>query len=370
MVVNITSFAFVFSFAITLLVSAVLVGTKNIHGRFSNDQGFGVQKFHIGSIPRIGGIAIAAGFFIGVMVLPKPMVGPVLLIGLAGIPALLIGLLEDVTKRISVRVRLFSTILSGLIFVLASGYALQNIGISAVNAVLVFPAISIGLTAFAIGGVANSINLIDGFNGLAIGTLVLISIAFALVGWRIGDGFVFGFALFLASIFSGLMVLNFPMGKIFLGDGGAYFSGYLVAVLAVMLPVRNPEISPWISLLILGYPITETVVSIARRSMSAGKKIGQPDSGHLHHKVYFNWSEQLQTLFGKHVSQNSVTSIVIWIIPLPALFFVIFAELTLKNALLALVFMLLVYGAMYLATMQGSTKKPTRLAKLKELHQK
>lgn len=370
MIVNITSFAFVTGFAITLLVSAALVGTKNIHGRFSNDLGFGVQKFHVGSIPRIGGIAIAAGFFIGVMVLPKPMAGPVLLIGLAGIPALSVGLMEDLTKRISVRLRLFSTLLSGLIFVLASGYALENIGISAVNMLLVFPVFSVAFTAFAIGGVANSINLIDGFNGLAIGTLILISIAFALVGWRVGDGFIMGFALFLASIFAGVFVMNFPMGKIFLGDGGAYFSGYLVAVLAVMLPVRNPEISPWVSLLILGYPITETVVSIARRAMSVGRKIGSPDSGHLHHKVYFNWSAPLQTLFGNRVSQNSVTSIVIWVIPLPALIFVIFAELSAQNALLALTVLVLVYGAIYWATLIGSIKKPTRLPKLGELHQK
>ncbi len=165
-------------------------------------------------------------------------------------------------------------------------------------------------------------------------------------------------------------MLNFPFGKIFLGDGGAYFSGYLIATLAVMLPVRNPEISPWISLLILGYPITETIVSIARRFLSDNGKIGSPDDGHLHHRIYFHWSGSLMNLFGKRFSQNSVTSIIVWVIPLPAIYFVTFTELNTPNALQALTLLVLIYGVMYWATKARAGGKIARLTRLGKMWQK
>jgi len=152
-IVSSTSFVFLIGFSLTLLVCTILVLTKGVHGRFSNDQQSGIQKFHIGNTPRIGGVAIAIGFFVGAIFLPQGFSRSVILIGLAGFPALFVGLTEDLTKQISVRVRLFATILSGLLFVFASGYALQDIGIPALNLLLDYQVVSLLFTAFAIGGV-------------------------------------------------------------------------------------------------------------------------------------------------------------------------------------------------------------------------
>jgi UDP-N-acetylmuramyl pentapeptide phosphotransferase/UDP-N-acetylglucosamine-1-phosphate transferase len=85
----------------------------------------------------------------------------------------------------------------------------------------------------------------------------------------------------LASITLGFMLLNYPFGKIFLGDAGAYFVGFLVAWVALLLPMRNEEISPWASLLVCAYPIVEVLYSMARR-MKAQLKAGEPDNLHLH----------------------------------------------------------------------------------------
>ena len=80
------------------------------------------------------------------------------------------------------------------------------------------------------GGVANAINIIDGFNGLAAGSLLIMFGAFAWVAHRLGDDLVFALAMLYAALVLGFFVVNFPHGKIFLGDGGAYFAGFLLAV--------------------------------------------------------------------------------------------------------------------------------------------
>ncbi len=347
-------------FLITLFSCAALLLTKKFHGDFTNDDVVGVQKFHHGATPRVGGIALALGFLVVLLLTKAETFTLLLIIGLAGLPALIFGLAEDILKTISVRTRLLATIASGLIFVLLSGYSLSNIGIPAFSPLLAVPVISIVFTAFAIGGIANAINLIDGFHGLAIGTLIFISLSFALVGWRVGDDFIFSFALILASIFAGLFVINFPTGKLFLGDGGAYFAGFLVGVLAVMLPSRNSDVSPWISLLILGYPVMETVFSIGRRFLQGDAGLGQPDSAHLHHRVYKSWSRNM-TIFGVEFSQNAVTSVMLWLIPASSLGLVYSAEPSTKNAAVLVALCGAVYMAMFAAVIRSSQKMPDKI---------
>ena len=83
---------------------------------------------------------------------------------------------------------------------------------------------------------------------------------------------------------AGFFLVNFPFGKLFLGDGGAYLLGFLLSWLSVMLVYRNPDISPWAPLLACAYPVFETVFTIARR-LWCRRHPGQPDSCHLHSLV-------------------------------------------------------------------------------------
>ena len=82
----------------------------------------------------------------------------------------------------------------------------------------------------------------------------------------------------------GFFVLNFSTGKIFLGDGGAYLLGFILASLAIQLPARNYDVSPWTSLIFCSYPIIETIFTIFRRIKNR-KSIHEPDNLHLHHLV-------------------------------------------------------------------------------------
>ena len=159
------------AFAASLGVAALLILTKKWHGIFSMDEDQGIQKFHHCPTPRIGGVAITAGALAAYLV-SAPATEPHAMLGLllvAGIPAFLFGLLEDITKRVSVTTRLVATMTSGLTAWYLVGISLTDIGIPWINNLLHITLFSVFFTAFAIGGVANALNIIDGFNGLASG---------------------------------------------------------------------------------------------------------------------------------------------------------------------------------------------------------
>jgi len=268
----------------SFVVAVLLVMTTRWHGRHSLDVDMGVQKFHHAPTPRIGGVALFAGLVLACLCVPpaeEALLRPMLF---ASVPAFAAGLLEDLTKRVGVRERLLATMFSGFVAWLLMGYALDRVEIMGVDLLLAYAPASVAFTAFAVGGVANSINIIDGFNGLAGGVLVICFAAFSLICMQVGD-YQLAFLCFLfISVVIGFLLLNFPFGKIFMGDGGAYLMGFLLAWVAVMLPMRNPEVSKWTSLLVCGYPLVETLFSMTRRFWNRAHP-GEPDSDHLHSLV-------------------------------------------------------------------------------------
>lgn len=336
--------------AVALIVSTTLVMSKGLHGKYSLDYIDGVQKFHSAPTPRVGGLAIFAGFVAAWFFSTGEARAIMGLVGLTGLPALVFGMAEDITKRVGVGTRLIATIFSGLIFTILSGYAVTSVQLPGLDSLLKYALFAVPFTAFAIGGVANSINLIDGFHGLAAGTLMIIYLAFALVSARIGDPVLLALSLTQMMIVAGFFVVNFPNGKLFLGDAGAYFCGYSVAVLAVMLPARNPEVSPWVSLLILGYPVTETVFSILRRLRKKGQSPGAPDSAHLHHLVHLGWAQRFTKLLHHPESKNALTSVFIWVLPLISLYSVAYSNLQTRQSLALLAVGVVIYLLFYRAT--------------------
>ncbi len=339
-------FAGIIGASVALLSGVALVQSKHLHGKYSLDYDTGVQKFHTHPTPRVGGLAILAGFIVAWFFSTGEARTLLALIGLTGLPALGFGMAEDITNKVGVKWRLLATIFSGLIFSIASGYSISSIGIPWLDVFLAYSWVAIPFTAFAIGGVANSINLIDGFHGLASGTLMVIFLAFAVVYARVGDSAMVIVSITMLLVVAGFFVVNFPMGKLFLGDAGAYFTGYMVAVLGVLLPARHVDVSPWVSLLILSYPVMETIYSIIRRR-HAGNSPGAPDSNHLHHLVYRHWaipmSVRLHVSFGK----NALTSVLLWSLPLGSLVAATVANLQSSESLILLGTGVLVYIALY-----------------------
>jgi UDP-N-acetylmuramyl pentapeptide phosphotransferase/UDP-N-acetylglucosamine-1-phosphate transferase len=266
-------------------VAAALVLTSSQHGRFTYDNPIGIQKVHARPTPRVGGVGIYIGLVIALFLVHDPEVRAIvgtLLIG--GAPALAIGLVEDVTQRVPVSVRLALTVSSGACASLVSGIALTRLDIPVIEAALLLPGIAFMATAVTVGGLANAINVIDGLNGLASGATALALAAIAFVAHQAGDASLSLAAAIVAASVVGFWLMNFPWGKLFLGDGGAYFAGFALGWLAVLLPMRNPSVSAWASLLICAYPVTEVLYSMTRRWMG-GRPMGGADRAHLHSLV-------------------------------------------------------------------------------------
>jgi UDP-N-acetylmuramyl pentapeptide phosphotransferase/UDP-N-acetylglucosamine-1-phosphate transferase len=299
------------SAAASFLVAQGLVLTAPTHGRFTMDAPGAIQKVHAHPTPRVGGVGIYLALVVAAGVVRDADTARILrTLLIAGAPALLMGLLEDVTKSIGVRARLAATFASGVLGCWIDGLALNHVDVPLLDFALGFGPFAILFTGFAASGVANAINIIDGFNGLASGTTVIALLAFAAIASQATDVPLTMVAVILAAAVAGFWLVNFPWGKLFLGDGGAYFAGFALAWLAVLLPVRNPEVSPWASLLVCGYPVTEVLYSVARR-WKLGQSPGQPDRRHLHSMV-------ASGIVQRHLRgvdptlQNSAVSVVMW----------------------------------------------------------
>ena len=114
----------------------------------------------------------------------------------------------------------------------------------------------------------------------------------------------------------GFFVVNFPFGKIFLGDGGAYFCGFLLAALGVLLPARNAEVSAWTAILICAYPVIETLASMRRKARREGHSVGQPDRVHFHMLAHRRYARRLVKRSGPVHLRNPATAVVTWSLPL------------------------------------------------------
>ena len=172
--------------------------------------------------------------------------------------------------------------------------------------------IGLFFTTFALVGVSNAINIIDGFNGLASGVCLLILSGILYVAYDVKDVEIFYCALVLFFGILGFFVCNFPLGKIFLGDGGAYFLGFILGMLLVLLTQRHTEsVSAFFGLSIMIYPVWEVVFSIWRRKRLR-RNATSPDDLHLH------------TLIFKISRHNIGTSSVILAIHIPIVIFSIY----------------------------------------------
>ena len=277
--------AFFSSFIATLLI----IRFKHLHQHFSADTDFsGPQKFHINAVPRIGGISIAVGLLAATLLrLKNPTTPPVeIIILVCAIPTFAIGLTEDLTKKVSVRLRLLFTAIAAALLVYLVPLQITRLDVPYIDLIFTLPIAGAVLAIFAITGLANAYNIIDGFNGLASMVGVITLLALAYIGFVLADSLIIHLSLIMAAAILGFFTWNYPRGLIFLGDGGAYLIGFWVASLSILLTYRHQEISPWFALLINGYPIMETLFTIYRRKIHQGKSPGQPDGIHFHTLVY------------------------------------------------------------------------------------
>jgi UDP-N-acetylmuramyl pentapeptide phosphotransferase/UDP-N-acetylglucosamine-1-phosphate transferase len=313
--------AFVASLSLTL----VMVRSAEAHAQLINDHDLsGPQKFHTRPVPRIGGVGLMCGVLVATLAMSlrdadgSRLAWAVLA---CAMPTFVAGLSEDLTKKVSPRRRLFFTAISAVLAIYWPGAVIDHTGVAALDWIFSFPAVAAVSTVFAVVGVANSVNIIDGFNGLASMCSMLILVSLAYVAFQVGDVTIGLMALAGVGAVFGFFVWNFPGGLIFLGDGGAYFLGFYIAEVAILLIQRNPDVSPMFPMLLCVYPVFETLFSIYRRRFIRAQAPSVPDGIHLHSLIYrrvMRWAVGTDDSDEARTRRNSMTSPYLWMLCMTA----------------------------------------------------
>ena len=338
-------------FLACVLACGVILLTKGWHGAFTFDTDAGPQKFHEKDTPRVGGTALFVGFWLATIA-ASPITRELLIqLGLCGSIAFLVGSSEDLLKKTHPGLRLAATAAAALSFCLVTKYSITRLALPVADQFLLNPFVSVAFTAFAIAGLMNAINIIDGFHGLASGSVVLMTGAFGVVAASVGDGQLLLVTVIVGAIMLGFLVFNFPFGYLFLGDGGAYVSGFWLACVAVLLPARNADVSPWLSLLIVIYPVTETVYSIFRKTLRRGRSPLEPDGLHLHMLVHRSYAKLMGQALHRPRLTNPLTSVLLCSLCLPGLLVAVMAPNRPWWLLAGIVLQILLYAAVYRAAL-------------------
>ncbi|HEY1075268.1 MAG TPA: MraY family glycosyltransferase [Fontimonas sp.] len=279
-------------FLIVLLISAsctaVLIFAERWHISLTGDTATEARhKVHAGTVPRVGGVAVYVAGLTGLALLSPalPDITAKILWMLWGCLTIVFvtGLIEDLTRAVSPALRYIAALGAALLFSIAhDGYGISSVGITPLDTPLNLSWIRIGFFAFAVASLSHAFNLIDGQNGLCAGVSILTFVALAITAQKTGQAPLAQLSWIMATANLGFLVFNFPFGRIFIGDGGAYFNGAIAAVITVFVVQGAGGTSPWLAILLLIYPVWETLFSMARR-WHAGRPFYVADDRHLHH---------------------------------------------------------------------------------------
>ena len=268
------------------------------------------------------------------------------------------GLTEDLSKAVSPKVRIGFMLFAILyaVYVSHSKPLIRHLAQHHLNYVLTMDVFAILLTCFAVLGISNAYNLIDGFNGLST-TAAIINIAgLAYLSAMVGDTTFLFLSLSLIAAILGFLIFNFPYGKIFLGDGGSYSMGFMISLISLNLAEKyhhNYVISPYAVLLLAVYPFTETLFSIFRRKFVNKTRAMEPDNLHLHQLVFERCVPRSLSL----LKRNSKVMPIMLMFMLPQLLLVIFFYNEHWIMLCGIVFYVIFYVYMYMRLAKFKTPR-------------
>ncbi len=316
------------SFTLSFFVSLFIIRHAKIRGiLLDKDSANKPQKFHYGDIPRAGGVGIVVALIFGVVFKWQ--------FGLVLIPLFIVflsGFLEDLHGSLLPLTRLFLQSLGAILAVLLLDCVILDVGFALPYA------FGVAFSVFCIVGIINAINIIDGFNGLAAGVAMLVLFSILWVSFSTGRADIFYLSIALLGGLLGFFVLNFPHGKIFLGDGGAYSVGFLLAFLLISLtqsaPENVPKVSAWYGLCVMVYPFFEVIFSIYRKKIVRKTAASAPDGIHFHMIIH-----------RRITRSNPKTAVLLWLFNAP---FILIATLTYSSHLI-LCALSLIFCAAYVA---------------------
>lgn len=269
------------------------------------------RKVHKEAMPRLGGLGIYMGFLLGYMIFGEqtPTMNSILI---GSFVLVITGIIDDI-KPMKASHKLVGQLLAALIVVLYGGLLLRDVSFFGIY--LNFGLWAFPITIIFILGCINCMNLIDGLDGLAGGISAIFFLTIGVIAYcqgRIGLSVVITFIMFGSTL--GFLVHNFHPAKIFMGDTGSMFLGFIIAVITLLGFKTIITSSIIIPLCILIVPILDTVCAIIRRKLK-GESIGKPDKSHFHHQLLKrNYSVSITVLIIYLVTALFSTASIIWLL--------------------------------------------------------
>lgn len=243
-----------------------------------------VQSAHQRPTARVGGVSIFLTVILSLALVPEDLARDYLYLLLATSFLFIAGLREDLGVHVSPAKRLLAAFFASLLMIVFLGAWIPRADISGLDYLLEYWWVGIPITLIVTAGLANAFNLIDGVNGLAAVTAMIASVAMTIIAYKAGFHDMSILTAMLTVIILGFFILNFPFGRIFLGDAGAYSIGFILSWLGVIILLNSPQVTPWALLLILFWPVIDTCLAIYRRMRKTHNTMA-PDRLHMHQLV-------------------------------------------------------------------------------------
>ena len=303
------------------------------------------QTFHKKSTSRLGGLAVFFSLYVVIFFVDNSSNFSFLKVALlCSIPVFITGLLDDIQLNINPIFRLFLMVPTPVLFFYILGVRVESVSVSFIDQLLQIEIIALAFMIFAFIGIINAFNIIDGFNGLLLSYVMTVLVALIL-GFEEKSGIQslsYMVALFFAIL--GVFIFNFPFGKIFLGDAGAYLLGALVPLGLIKYTLDN-EFSPWFVMAILIYPVTEVMVSIVRKALIRKKSALEPDGLHLHMLIYKKVTKRIG--FKRIKQRHFLVTIITLILNFPFMLLANFYKNDTASLALICLWYILIYLAIY-----------------------
>lgn len=275
------------SFVVTFIISLVLVPlVSKVSKKLGIIAHSNKRTIHKGIIARTGGYAIYISFLIGTMIFLKTdtQINAILI---GGFIIFLTGFYDDI-HDISPKLKLAGQIVAALVVIFYGGISLKGFSLPFLPPVAI-KVIAIGITILWIVGISNAVNLIDGLDGLCGGISIIVLVTISLISLTYGRTDISSLSLLLAGSIAGFLIFNFHPASIFLGDCGALFLGYMIAVISLLGFGYSGSsfFTLGAPIVVLMVPIMDTFIAIVRRKVHH-KSFSEADKSHLHHQLMFS----------------------------------------------------------------------------------
>lgn len=270
----------------TTVTALVIVSNRHLLSQLmqERDDARAVQASHTGSPLRLGGIAILAGLAAGLLVGNWDSMALPALLFASAVPVLLAGLWEDLGFGMPALRRLAAAFVSAALAVVLLGTWVTRADLPGLDRALALAPPGVVFTLLLAAGFCHATNLIDGLNGLAAVVVISAATGLAVLAHGAGQDDLALTAVMLGAAMVGFSLLNYPFGKIFLGDAGSYGVGHMLIWIAILLADRDAGVAMPALLLLVFWPFADTLHSVARRRV-AGASVFAPDRMHLHQKM-------------------------------------------------------------------------------------